>query len=147
MHPYSYNIIFRIRHPSIDPDKLTKRFRMKPHRFWKVGEFRRFPHGDVLKTRNKDSFWSCSEDYVGKVRTFFGKVDRLANRLKRHKAFLHQISAASGKSEIYIQLHGDENIGDTLSPKTLALLAELNIFLSVEVFPSGQFRVHSRDTR
>src|SRR5579863_3128151 len=134
MRPYSYNIIFRIRHPSIDPDELTKRLRMKPHRSWKVGELRILPNGRVLKTRNRDSFWSCSEDYEGTVRTFFGKVDRLANRLKRHKAFLHQISAESGKCEIYIQLHGDKNIGDTLPPKTLALLADLNIFLSVEVF-------------
>lgn len=131
---YSYNIIFRIEHPSIDPSELTKQFAMKPDQFWKIGELRTLPNGRVLKTRNRDSFWSCSEKYEGKSRTFFDKVDRLASRLKRHKAFLDRISATSGKCESYIQLHGDKNIGDTLSPETLALLADLNIFLSVEVF-------------
>lgn len=134
MGTHSYNIIFRIRHPSIDPGELTRRLGVKPDQFWKIGELRTLPNGRVLKTRNRDSFWSRSEKYEGKSRTFFDKVDRLASRLKRHKAFLDRITATSGKCEIYIQLHGDKNVGDTLSPETLALLADLNIFLSVEVF-------------
>jgi len=109
---------------------------MKPDRFWNTGEFRTLPNGRVLKTRNKDSFWSCCEKYEGKARNFFAGVDRLANRLKRHRAFLHHIPASSGKSEIYVQLHGWKNTGDTPSPKTLKLLADLNILLSIEVFPS-----------
>src|SRR5712692_4525972 len=80
------------------------------------------------------------EDYRGNSRNFFKKVDRLAHRLKPHKAFLHEISASGGKSEIYIQLPGTLNVGDSLDPRTLGLLAELNVLLSVEVFPVWNVR-------
>jgi hypothetical protein len=135
MAAFRYNVIFRIRHPSIDPRKLTRRFAMKPHRSWKLGELRSLPSGRVLKTRNRDSRWSYSEDYEGRSKKFFKRVERLANRLKRHKTFLHEISASGGQCEMYVQLPGAKNTGDSVQPATLRLLAELNILLSIEVFP------------
>jgi hypothetical protein len=135
MAGYYYNVIFRVRHPSIDPSALTRRFEMKPHRFWEQGELRTLPNGRVLKTRNTDSVWSYSEDYDGRSRNFFKRVERLANRLKRHKTFLHEISASGGRCEMYVQLPGAKNSGDTVEPATLRLLADLNIRLSIEVFP------------
>jgi|HubBroStandDraft_4_1064222.scaffolds.fasta_scaffold287419_1 hypothetical protein len=135
MAGYFYRVIFRIRHPSIDPSALTRRFAMKPSRSWKVGKLRRLPNGRVLKTRNTDSLWSYSEDYEGRSKKFFKTVERLANRLKRHKTFLHEISVSGGRCEMYVQLPGAKNIGDTIQPAMLRLLAELNILLSVEVFP------------
>ena len=135
MNDYPYFVLFRIKHPSIDPRELTSRFMMTPHRSWKVGERRILPNGRVLNTCNKDSFWSYQERYEGASRNFFKKADRLANRLKPHEGFLHEISATGGKCEIYIQLPGTKNIGDSLEPQTLRLLAELGIFLSIEVFP------------
>jgi Domain of unknown function (DUF4279) len=135
MAGYFYRVIFRIRHPSIDPSALTRRFAMKPSRSWKVGKLRRLPNGRVLKTRNRDSLWSYSEDYEGRSRKFLKRVERLANRLKRHKTFLHEISASGGQCEMYVQLPGAKNTGDSVQPATLRLLAELNILLSIEVFP------------
>jgi hypothetical protein len=135
MTDYYYRIIFRIRHPSIDPGALTKKLRMTPRHFGKVGEYRILPNGDVLKTRNKDTFWSYRDEYRGRSRNFFKRVERLANNLKPHRAFLHEISTAGGKCEIYVQLPGITNIGDSLYPQALQILAELDIVLSVELFP------------
>jgi hypothetical protein len=135
MAGYYYKVIFRIRHPSIDPSALTRRFAMKPSRSWKVGKLRRLPNGRVLKTRNTDSLWSYSERYEGRSKRFFKRVERLADRLKRHKILLHEISASGGRCEMYVQLPGAKNAGDTVQPATLRLLADLNIRLSIEVFP------------
>jgi hypothetical protein len=135
MAGYYYNVIFRVRHPSVDPSALTRRFAMKPSRSWKVGKLRRLPNGRVLKTRNTDSLWSYSERYEGKSKKFFKRAERLVNRLKPHKTFLHEISASGGRCEIYVQLPGARNSGDTVQPATLRLLADLNIRLSIEVFP------------
>jgi hypothetical protein len=135
MAGYFYRVIFRIRHPSIDPSAVTRRFAMKPSRSWKAGKLRRLPNGRVLKTRNTDSLWSYSEDYEGRSKKFLKRVERLANRLKRHKTFLHEMSASGGRCEMYIQLPGTKNIGDSVQPATLRLLAELDILLSIEVFP------------
>jgi hypothetical protein len=135
MAVYAYYVTFRIRHPSIDPSALTRRFAMKPSRSWKVGKLRRLSNGRVLKTRNRDSLWSYSERYEGTSRDFFKRVERLAKRLRRHQRFLQEISASSGRCEMYVQLAGEKNIGASLHPDALRLLAELNILLSIEVFP------------
>jgi hypothetical protein len=132
---YAYNVSFRITHPSIDPRELTRRFAMKPRWSWKSGELLTFPSGRVLKTPKKDSYWCYSEHYEGRSKNFFRRVGRLANRLKLHKIFLQKITESGGRCEIYVQLPGAKNIGDSLSPKALQLLADLDILLSVEVFP------------
>jgi hypothetical protein len=133
---YSYCVIFRIRHPSIDPREITMKLGMKPHRFWKAGERRTTPGSRALKGNFPDSLWSHHDEYEGRSRNFFERVDRLAIRLEPHNAFLHDISASGGQCEIYIQLPGSMNIGDSVHPKTLRLLADLNILLSAEVFPN-----------
>jgi hypothetical protein len=107
---------------------------MTPHRFWKVGERRTLPNGRVLETSNADSFWSYQEQYEGPARNFFKVVEQIADRLMPNKALLHDISAAGGKCEMYVLLPGIKNIGDSLVPSTLKQLAELGIFLSIEVF-------------
>jgi len=137
---YAYNVSFRIRHLSIDPRELTRRFAMKPRWSWKSGELRTLPDGRVLKNRKKDSYWCYSEHYAGRSKNFFKRVGRLANRLKRHKAFLQKITESGGRCEIYVQLPGAKNIGDSLGPKALQLLAELDILLSVEIFPDMRAR-------
>lgn len=137
MVEYSYRVILRIRHPSIDPCEITMKLAMKPHRFWKVGDRRATPAGRALKGHYPDSLWSHHEKYKGRSKNFFKRVDRLAKQLKLHTAFLHDISASGGQSEIYIQLPGSINIGDSLHPNTLRLLADLDILLSVEVFPGS----------
>jgi hypothetical protein len=108
---------------------------MKPDLFWKIGERRVAPNGRVLKGRYTESLWTYREKYEGTSRNFFKKVDGIASRLKPHRAFLQKVSATGGKCEMYVQLSGAMNIGDSLRAPTLRLLGELDILLSVEVFP------------
>jgi hypothetical protein len=135
MTDYFYRMVFRIRHPTIDPGVITTTLAMEPHRSWKVGESRTAPNGRALDGHRDDSFWSYREDYTNAAKAFFKEVDILVSRLKPHAAFLHELSAAGGKCEIYIQLPGSMNFGDSLHQSTLRSLADLGILLSLEVFP------------
>ena len=138
MAKYSYDVVFRIRHSSLDPREVTNTLKMKPHRLWKAGERRTVPSGRVLNTRNRDSFWSYREIYTGPSRAFFKRTARLVNRLKRHKAFLREITKGGGQCELYILLSGAVNIGDSIPPEMLGSLADLRIWLSVEIFPKAR---------
>lgn len=115
---------------------MTKKFTMKPDLIWKAGEPRVALNGRVLKGIYTENLWSCLEKYEGTSRNFFKRVDSIACRLKPHRAFLRKVSATGGRCEMYVQLSGATNIGDSLHPPTLRLLGGLYILLSIEVFPS-----------
>jgi hypothetical protein len=138
MTKYVYNIIFRVAHPTIDPSEITAMLAMEPRRSWKVGERRTAPNGRALKGSYDASFWSYQQDYAGSSRSFFKEVEGLIARLNSHAAFLHDLSKAGGKCEIYVQLAGSRNIGDSLPPSMLKSLADLGIVLSLEVFPNWE---------
>jgi hypothetical protein len=135
---YAYRVIFRITHPTADPAELTSALGMEPNRTWKVGERKKAPNGRELEGIVSESFWSCGDKYLGQDRRFFDEVNRLTLHLKPHKAYLQNLFEAGGKCEIYVQLPGSVNIGDSLAPQTLRLLAELGILLSIEVFPDWE---------
>lgn len=55
-----YQVRLLIRHPNIDPDRITNTLRLAPHLSAMVGSVRKNPAGIVLPGLHKDSVWSHS---------------------------------------------------------------------------------------
>ena len=132
---YYYSFSLRFFHPSINPAEITKTLNIEPDYAWKVGSKRRTPDGTILEGKHTQSYWCANHETTGQ-RNFFKEIEKMLNYLtKNHRPFFDKIAKESGRVEIYLQLHGRNNIGSSLKPKIMKLMVALNIELGVEVFP------------
>lgn len=132
--PLRYQVRFIIRHPTIDPDVITRTLQIEPTNSAMVGSFMKTPKGETLQGRHRDSVWSCSLR-IAKNRYFFKEVVDLIGKLEPHKAFLVNLMESGGDASVNIDLPGDTNIGDSLPWREVARLGALRIELGIEVFP------------
>jgi hypothetical protein len=129
-----YKIRLLIRHPTIDPDRITNTLRLVPHLSAMVGNVRKNPKGAVLSGLHKDSVWSYSFR-VERNRWLSKDVVMLIDKLEPHRDFLIEMENSGGSISLVLDLPGDVNIGDVFSWRDLARLGALRIDLSIEVFP------------
>lgn len=74
-------------------------------------------------------------------RYFFTRLEKLLDRFSKHRDFLRRVAETGGETNFIIDLPGKANIGDLLSERAVARLADLKGSLGVEVFP----RMNRRD--
>jgi hypothetical protein len=65
-------------------------------------------------------------------------VLEVLNRLVRHRDFLHQIRSEGGSAELFVGWFFERQSGDVLSYDLLALAGDLQIDLSLDVYPPTQ---------
>ncbi len=129
-----FTIILLIRHPNIDPEDISRELKLEPRTVWKVGDQIRTPKGRVMSGHREYSSWT----HVFERRTdspFFEEVEHALSRLAPHKEFITRIINEGGYGEIYFQLPGQVNQGSSAKPSVLRLIADLGLYLGVEVFP------------
>ena len=129
-----YNVRLLIRHPSINPDIITRTLQLTPHLSAMAGTARKGPKGHNLPGLYRHSVWSHSFR-IEHNRYFFRDVVKLIGRLEPHRAFLADLSEGGGTLSMIIDLPGDTNIGDVLPWREVGRLGALRIDLGVEVFP------------
>jgi hypothetical protein len=129
-----FKVRLLIRHPKIDPDRITNALRLAPHLSAMVGSARKGPKGTVLPGLHKDSVWSHSFR-VERNRRFFSDVAQLIDKLEPRKELLVEIANSGGSICLILDLPGDTNIGDVFSWREMARLSALRIDLGIEVFP------------
>jgi hypothetical protein len=135
-----YYLVFRIFHPSIAPEEVSDNLGMEPKLSWKVGDPCTAPSGALFKGTRERSYWYASGAFTGK--TFGKEINDLLHVLAPARKFLRRITAEGGRSEIYVQLPGGMNIGDTLDSETLAIMVDSKISLAIEVFPHMKLQVN-----
>jgi hypothetical protein len=120
MHPFRYAVSLRVWHPDVEAGVVTDTLGLAPkHTSPAVSSF--WTHGyDVPQDSECAAF-----------------IHSAASALQPHAAFLRQIRAAGGRIEFFVGWFGDKNFGDTFPHATLALLAELQIDLSLDVYPDA----------
>jgi hypothetical protein len=129
-----YSVRLLIKHPDIDPVRITETLGLTPHLSATAGSERRNPAGAIVPGPHKVSVWSHSFDVKGK-RRFFSDVEKMIDKLEPHEVLLSEIANSGGSIILIIDLPGDVNIGSTLHWRELARLSALHIDLGVEVFP------------
>lgn len=127
-------ISLRFWHPTKDLGFLESLLDMLCLRSWVAGTPRETPRGRSLKGINDKSYWVSQVEYS----TEFGFKDTIMSvidKLLIIKNDIHDLKISGGKIEIYLQLPGSINNGDTIESEYLKILGEMGIDLLIEVFP------------
>ncbi len=123
----------RFRHPTMDLTFLSSLLDLSCFRSWIAGSPRQTPIGEPLAGTYPASYWVSRLEFPSEAG--FRKQFVLAiNRLVKAKETLHDLRASGGKIEIYLQLSGAVNNGDTIDSALLKTLGELGVDLLIEVF-------------
>lgn len=132
--PLKFAIVLMIKHPGMDPARISMELALQPWHSWKVGEPRITPFGKPLPGVNPASYWIWREETTGK-RLFFENVLDFVSRLEPSSKFLAEIVDGGGSVSITVRLPGENNIGSSMDWPGLARIAALKIKLGIEVFP------------
>jgi hypothetical protein len=120
MHPFRSAVSLRIWHPKIDASVVTATLGLASKR----------------TSPAVPSFWT--HDYNAPQDSECAAfIHSAASALQQHAVFFQRIRAAGGRVEFFVGWFGDKNFGDTFPHATLALLAQLQVDLSFDVYPDA----------
>lgn len=122
----------RLRDQSSSVTELSRLLGLPTSQEWSASDLlRRGPN--FLPRERGENYWSS--DAVLEDRGFESAISRIVETLNRHQERMAAFTAGGGKLEVYLQLNGEVNAGDSLPANLLRLLGELGAELQIEVFP------------
>lgn len=128
------NLSIRFWHPTKDLSFLSSLLGLSCVRSWVAGTQRQTPRGNLLPGLYRESYWYS--DLVFNVEERFnGQFSHAIDILVKANETIREIKDSGGVIELYLQLPGSVNIGDTIDSTLLCRLGEMGVNLSVEVFP------------
>lgn len=119
-----YSIRLLIRHPTLSVQAITAYLGVEPSYSWDAGEAGR-----------SDSMWAL-ETWTAGERCFFDELGAVLGWLEGKPTFIKHTRIGGGKVSLIAQLAGRVNVGDELSPETMARASALGVSIGVEVFPN-----------
>ena len=139
MSEYEFTLSLRLRHPGIDPCRITQTLGIEPQHTWKAGDPRRDPAGGALGGVYRESYWMgrlMDEPQLSSARLSVESVllEKLAT-LRRSHDFLEQLHAEGGVAELHISLYAREDFRLELSEQSLGLLGRLGLAIALDVHP------------
>jgi Domain of unknown function (DUF4279) len=139
MSEYEFTMSLRLRHPAIDPSRITQTLGIEPQHTWKAGDPRRDPAGGALGGVHRESYWMgrlMEEPQLSSTGLSVESVllQTLAH-LRRSYDFLEQLHAEGGVAELHISLYAREDFQLELSAQSLGLLGRLGLTVALDVHP------------
>jgi hypothetical protein len=139
MSEYEFTISLRIRHPGIDPSRITESIGVEPQHTWRAGDARRDATGDELKGVYRESYWMgrlMAEPQLSSMQmSVEGLLLQLASQLRRSQDFLEQLTREGGVSELHVSLFARTDFRLELSTQLVSALDRLRLGVIVEVHP------------
>jgi hypothetical protein len=126
-----------IRHPSVDPDEITRRLGLTAQVSWKYGDQRLTPKGAPLGGSRTETYW-CHRVTSEAPRELAVVVSDYLVRLSARRSGIEEMMAGCGRIELDVSLYGGENAGEVLSSELLGQMHALGVGLGIEVFPTPQ---------
>jgi hypothetical protein len=145
MSEYEFTVSLRLRHPAIDPSRITQVLGIEPQHTWKAGDTRCDPTGTALRGAYRESYWMgrlMDEPELSSARMSVESVllEKLTH-LRRSHEFLEQFHAEGGVAELHISLYARAAFRLELSEESLASLSRLGLAVALEVHPRPESRV------
>lgn len=141
MHGHEFTLSLGVRHPSMDPARITRELGLEPGHVWSNGQPRMGPTGDALPGNHRGSYWICEiaprPRFAGEQGDVDQDLSRLLGKLRAAGNFVQELQESGGATELLLTVfaHGDFRM--ELPPNVSTLLARMGIGLSIEV-KSGQ---------
>jgi hypothetical protein len=141
MSEYEFTISLRIRHPGIDPSRITEALGIEPQHTWRAGHPRRDPAGGQLEGVYHESYWMgrlMHEPQLSSAGTSVESVlVQTLTQLRRAHGFLEQLANDGGFAELYVSLFAREDFRLELSADSLTALGRLRLAVALDVHPHG----------
>ncbi len=135
---YDFAVSLKIRHPSIDPDEITRTLKLIPQHAWKAGADRPATAERSSAGTYRETLWIAPlgpSPYAPQGLEF--SLDEAlrfgALQVQRSRPFWNRLVAEGGSAELLIEIFGAETFTLELTPATFALLARSKLAISVQV--------------
>ena len=139
MSEYEFTVSLRLRHPAIEPSRITEMLGITPQHTWKAGDPRRDPAGAALEGIYRESYWMgrlMDEPQLSSARMSVESVLlQILAHLRRSLDFLEQLHAEGGIAELHVSLYAREDFRLELSEESLGLLGRLGLAVALDVHP------------
>jgi hypothetical protein len=143
MSKYEFTVSLRIRHPNIEPSRITETLGIQPQHTWKAGERRRDPACGDRTGAYRESYWMgrlMDEPQLSSRETSVESVLlQTLTQLRRSQPFLEQLNADGGAAELSVSLLAHEDFRLELSADSMALLGRLGLSVALDVQPHAPF--------
>jgi hypothetical protein len=128
------SISIRFWHPTRDLSFLSSLLGLDCFRSWVAGAPRQTPRGTPLSGLYRESYWTSRTEFEIEE-NFSGQFLLATDILVKAKDAVRDIKESGGRIELYLNLPGSVNIGDTIDSTVLCKLGKMGVDLSIEVFP------------
>jgi hypothetical protein len=151
--PSPFEISLRIRHPSIDPDTISRELRVEPEHSFKAGEPRESTSGSALTATHAETYWLGELNTLSSTLAGFTEArTRLARErlsasseslsmaldvsvaafLRSHADFIRRLQSEEGQVSLLIELSTHSLSGFTLSTAFTRTLSELGVAVELD---------------
>ncbi len=131
----TYNVSFRLKHPRMPVDEISRRLGSKPDRGWTAGDPRTTPRGRPLAGLWKDSYWAKRVKSRTDLRPDEAIAQHLAS-MSQHLRFFASVVRAGGWVEYYLSCESTGAVGVLFEPALLRELGRMHIQLGIDGFKS-----------
>ena len=139
MSEYEFTLSLRLRHPAIDPARITQTLGIQPQHTWRAGDPRRDPAGGAREGAYRESYWMGRLTDEPQLSSGLLSLESVLLQnlvhLRRSHAFLERFKADGGVAELYVSLYAREAFRLELSDESLALLGRLGLAVALDVHP------------
>lgn len=139
MSQETFSVVLRIRHPSLDPDEISRALGLTAEHSWKAGELRpeeragssgRYAESCWISTIRFPAGYALPPGFA-QPETPEGAIALAAAMLKRRKDFWRRLCTGGGRAKLLVSLSGYAANLD-LSAETLSLLNGIGLSISFE---------------
>jgi hypothetical protein len=137
MSTYEFTLSLHIRHPTIDPCRVTQMLGIEPEHAWQAGAPRLGPAGEELEGVYRESYWTARLIQEPQLSCEGVSVEsylmQSVSMLHRAQGFLEQLTIDGGVAELHVSLFARGNFRLDLVAESLALVGRLRLAIVLDV--------------
>lgn len=133
-----YQVAFRVRHPSMDPEEICAALGMEATHMWAAKDSRCTPQGFDLPGFFNETYCCFELDDSQKLE-LNSFIRQWNNKLRNHKDYLYELCASGGKLEYFIACFSQVDPKNQLDERTIQELSRMNLDLLIDCCFEGQY--------
>jgi hypothetical protein len=137
MSDYEFTITLRIRHPNIDPARITGGLGIEPQAAWKKGDARLNMDGEPLQGTHRESYWTGrlmpTPELSAEHSSVEAELQKILTQLRKSQDFFLELRSDGAHCELHVSLFARQEFRVDLSAPSLQLLGRLGLAVALEV--------------
>lgn len=139
MSDYEFTMSLGVRHPDIDPARITRALALMPGHVWRKGEERLDEAGAILGGNHRASYWFCEipprPRFEGERIGVESELVRVLHMLRKSIVFMQDLHYGGGSTELFVTIFSRGDFRLELLPEEAALLGRLGVAMTIDIKP------------